>query len=291
MIAIAQQFLLAQSTSDYKIPFTLTSQNNIIIKATLNNQDTVSLMFHTAASALTLTKDAIGKMNSLQFERTDTVKSWGGAENSSRYSKSNMLQIGNHNWENIPLWENLNSGPGSGGKFGLELFNNKVLELNFDKKTITVSQNLPSDIKSYNKLNLIYKDEMMFVEAECKIGNDLLKNQFLIHSGYSGAILFDDQFTTDNQLNEKLKITGEKSLKDSFGNLLKTKKAIVTSFIIGKNKLNNVPSGFFQGALGRQKMSIIGSDLLKRFNVVISADRNTIFLKANTLKNTTYLNI
>jgi len=281
---------LAQSSGDFKVPFTLTTQNNIIINATLNAQDTVSLMFHTAANSLTLTKEAIEKMKSIQFEGSDTVKSWGGAGNSSRFSKSNVLQIGNTTWTNVSLWENLNSGPGSGGKFGLELFEGKVIDIDFDKKVITISQNLPKALKNYQKLKLIYKDEMMFVEAKCKVGKELLTNQFLVHSGYSGSVLFDDKFTSDNHLDEKLTVTSEKSLKDSFGNILKTKKAVMALFTLGDSELDNVSVGFFQGALGRQKMSLVGGDLLKRFNIVISADRRTIFLKANGLKNMPYAN-
>ncbi|UKT62294.1 aspartyl protease family protein [Pedobacter mucosus] len=291
LMIIASASLLAQSASSYKIPFILTAQNNILIKATLNGKDTVSLMFHTAASSLTLTHEAIEKMKSLQFEGTDTVKSWGGAENSSRYSKSNTLQIGGNKWYNIPLWENLNSGPGSGGKFGLELFEGKVIDINFDQKIITISKSLPKRIKDYESLNLIYKNEMMFIEAQCKIGEELFSNNFLIHSGYAGSILFDDGFTESHHLDEKLVVTSEKTLKDSFGNVLKTKKAAIPFLSIGETKLNDVSVGFFQGALGRQKMSIIGGDLLKRFNIVIAADRKTIFLKPNGLKDAPHSNV
>ena len=281
----------AQIKSDYKIPFTLTAQNNIVIKAILNKKDTVSLMFHTAASSLTLTEEALSKMKSIRFERADTVKSWGGADNSSRYSKSNILQIGEKIWNNIPLWENVNSGQGTGGKFGPGLFEGKIIEINFDKNLLIVHSKLPSDIKTYERLSLIYKNEMMFAEASCKIGNERLNHLFLVHTGYSGAVLFDDQFTAEHKLDEKLTITGEKTLKDSFGNILKTKKFVISFLSLGKTELKNVPAGFFQGAIGRQKMSIIGGDLLKHFNIIISADRSTIFLKANRYVNSDYSNI
>lgn len=289
IIIVSQQLLSAQSV--YKIPFTLTKQNNIIIKAKLNGQDTVSLMFHTAANALSLTKDAIEKMKSIQFEGADTVKSWGGADNTSRYSKSNSLQIGRRKWSNVPLWENLNSGPGSGGKFGLELFEGKVIEINFDKHILVIRNELPLNLNGYEVLKLVYKDDMMFVDASAKIGDKFFEHPFLMHSGYAGSVLFDDQFTAENQLDEKLTITSEKHLKDSFGNVLKTKKAIIPSLTIGNIILSDVPVGFFQGAIGRQKMSIIGGDLLKRFNLLISADRSTLYLKPSKLKGSAYANI
>lgn len=275
----------------YTIPFQLTDYNNLSIQAILNQKDTVNLMFHTAASSLTLTEEALKNIKSLKFGRTDNVKSWGGSDNTSRYSESNTVQIGALKWEHIPIWENKNSGQQTGGKFGLELFDNKTIEIDFDKKVLIISNLLPTKAKTYEKLKLTFEDDMMFVEADATLGNNSLKNKYLIHSGYAGAILFDDQFVADHKIGDQLTITAEKQLKDSFGNVLKTKKAILPSFTIGSQILNNVSVGFFEGALGRQKMSIIGGDILKRFNIIIDAKREFIYLKANKLKDLAYSNV
>lgn len=271
------------------IPFELNSANNISIKAVLNGKDSITLMFHTAANELTLTEEAVHKIKSVKFDGADTVKSWGGANNTSRFSKSNTLQIGKQKWTNIPIWENKNSGPQTDGKFGLELFANQIIEIDFDKLLITLHTQLPTKAKNYEKLKLTLENEMLFVTATAEIGGKALQNKYLIHSGYAGTILFDDKFTADNKVEEQLQITAEKTLKDSFGNVLKTKKAIVPQFELGNQKLKDVPVGFFTGALGRQKMSIIGCDLWKRFNIIISADRKSIYLKANSLNHVAYV--
>lgn len=272
------------------IPFQLTDYNNLSVQAILNNKDTVHLMFHTAANAVTLTEESMKKVKSLSFDGADTVKSWGGGNNVSRFSKSNVLKIAGLQWQNVPIWENKNSGPQTDGKFGIDLFENKVIELDFDNKTMFVHRELPTKTKKYQKVKLFFEDDMMFLEGSCLVGDTLLSNKFLIHSGYSGGILFDDAFAGNNKLDEKLTIIAEKELKDSFGNVLKTKKAIVPKFMLGNEVLQNVPVGFFSGALGRQKISVIGGDILKRFNVIIDAQREHIYLKANRLKNTSYTN-
>ncbi|GAB3946471.1 hypothetical protein GCM10028805_17050 [Spirosoma harenae] len=190
----------------------------------------------------------------------------------------------------MPLWENINSGPQTDGKFGIDLFENSVIELDFDNKQVTLYPALPDKIKTYDKRKLIFENDLMFVEADCEIDKKIIKNKFLLHSGYSGGVLFDDQFVQDNKIDEKLKTIAEKELKDSFGNVLKTKKAILPAFIIGDNQLATIPVGFFTGAIGRQKMSIIGGDVLKRFNIVIDAKREFIYLKANSLFSSPYFN-
>lgn len=274
------------------IPFQLTKSNNISIQAILNEKDTVDLMFHTAASSLTLTEDAVLKTQSLFFNsNTEGIQSWGGGENSARLSEKNVLQIGGMKWEGVSIWENKYSGPQTDGKFGVDLFENKVIQLDFEKKTMTITATLPSNIQKYEKLQLLFENDMMFVEASSKIGQSSLKNKFLIHSGYAGGVLLDDQFVSEHQIGEKLKIIGEKELKDSYGNIIKTKKAILPMLKIGNATLSNVPVGFFDGAIGMQTMSILGGDVLKRFNIIIDSKRAYIYLKLNKLKSVKYLDV
>lgn len=271
------------------IPFKLTEYNNISIQATLNEKDTVNLMFHTAANSVTLIEDATKKIKSLNFNNnTEGVKSWGGETNSSRLSENNSIQIGELKFKGISIWENKYSGPHTDGKFGIDLFKDKVLKLDFERNILIISSLLPNDVRRYQKLKLVFEDEMMFLEASFKINNMVKKNRFIIHSGYSGDLLFDDKFASDNQMEVNLKITGEKELKDSYGNVLKTMKAIIPYLEIGTVKLSNVPVGFFSGAIGRQKMSVMGGDILKRFNIIIDSKREYIYLKPNKLKNIEY---
>ena len=110
-------------------------------------------------------------------DRTDSVKSWGGNDNTSRFSKSNTLQIGSLKWNNVPIWENKNSGQHTDGKFGLDLFEQKIIEIDYDKNVLIIHHVLPQKIKTYEKLKLTFENEMMFIEANSING----KNLSLIH--------------------------------------------------------------------------------------------------------------
>lgn len=62
-------------------------------------------MFHTAANSVNLTEAALKKITSLKFDRIDSMKSWSGNDNTSRFSKSNTLQSGSIKWENVSIRE------------------------------------------------------------------------------------------------------------------------------------------------------------------------------------------
>jgi hypothetical protein len=270
------------------IPFELTKHNNMSVQAVFNGIDTVNLMFHTAAGSVTLIEESVKRMSSLQFSGADSVKSWGGSENTARLSKNNTLKIGDLTFTQLPVWENRYCGPGTDGKFGADLFKDKVIEIDFDKKCILVHTSLPAKTKRFTKLKATFNNDMLFVEATCNTGTQTISNRFLIHSGYSGCIMLDDKFVADNKLCDQLKVIDTKELKDSYGNVLKTRNAILPGFMIGNTTLTNAPVSFFEGAIGRQKMSIIGGDILKRFNIIIDAQRTFVYLRANKAKKTPY---
>jgi Aspartyl protease len=259
------------------IPFTLTDHNNIVVSVVLNGTDTLNLMLHTAARDVTLTEEAVRKSKSIKFTDTAKVKSWGG-EADSRFSQGNQVQIGELWRNNIDIWEDINSGKDTDGKFGLDFFQNRIVEIDFDQRRIALHDKLPRKVKKYERLKLENQDGQLLVQGSCLIEGKTYTNKFLLHSGYSGGILLDDAFAATAGVDGKIRITDESSLKDSFGNTIKVKKGILPVFILGSSRVSNTPAGFFAGAIGAQKMSIIGCEILKQFNLIFDIANNDLYI-------------
>ncbi len=260
--------------------------------AVLNKMDSVRLMFHTASNDVTLIAESAAKLKSIRFEETvGGVKSWGGESNDSRMSLNNTIDIASLSWLKIPIWEDLTSGQGTDGKFGLGLLQGKVVTLDFDSSYMLVSDNLPVDIAIYEKLPLSVENGNLFVNIRCSDGKLEWENRFLIHTGYAGALMFDDEFVVEHRLDSVLHPVGEKVLHDAFGNAVVSKKVVVPSVKLGQQQLTNVAAGYFKGATGLQRISILGGDFLKRFNLVIDADRAFIYLKPSRLFTTAFTSL
>ena len=269
-----------ESDDSIQIPFELTCHNNIAIKALINDTDSVVLMFHSAASSLTLTTEISNSLTSVNWTEETEVNSWGGSSN-ARFSASNKLTIGTMVWDSLQVWETQNSGPTTDGKFGPNLFDGYVIEIDFDHNLITLHRALPEKISEYTKTALTYEDEFMFIEGISTIEGKAYENRFLIHSGYGGTILYDDPFVAKTKIGSLIEITDEKELKDSYGNVIKTKKGNLPAFTIGNETLTDLTVGFFEGSIGRQTMSVMGGDLIKRFNWIIDVDRSVAYLQPN----------
>jgi len=269
------------------IPFTLTSYNNISVQATLNNTDTVDLMFHTASGAVFLTKEASKGMASIDWDETGAVNSWGGRSD-VRHSSSNLLEISGMHWDSIEITEDTHSGHFTDGKFGLHLFDNKIVEVDFDESIIIVHEQLPTTIDTYDKLAIEYKLGSIFLTGDIEVNGDLITHSFMLHSGYSGMMMLDDAFVKSNGIDESLEVIGEKILKDSGGNELITKKALLPRFLFGGTALSEVPIAFFEGALANQSFSLIGGDLIRRYHWYIDLQEDVVYIHANDDYNQAY---
>ncbi len=265
------------------IPFTLTDQNNLVVSVVLNDTETLNLMLHTAASDVTLTEDAVRKTKSIKFTETSKMKSWGG-ESDSRFSKGNQVRIGQLQRNNITVWENKNSGKDTDGKFGLDLFHNRIVEIDFDQRRIVLHEKLPRKAGKYERLKIENQNGQLLALGSCLIEGKSYSNKFLLHSGYSGGILLDDAFAANAGVDGKIPIIEESSLKDSFGNTIKVKKGILPEFALGKARISNVPTGFFAGAIGAQKMSVLGGEVLKQFNLIFDIANSDLYMAPRHIK-------
>jgi len=269
------------------IPFTLTSQNNIAVEALFNETDSVALMFHTAADAIFLTREAVQGMRSLTFDGTASLQSWGG-EAEVRHSTGNALRIGELTWADLSITEAERSGPGTGGKFGPDLFGSKIIEIDFEQSVLLIHEKLPEYAEQFDWLAVEHRRDGLFVRGSVQVGERWLGHDFLIHTGFGGTFLFDNAFAEANHLDAAFQVVEGRELKDSLGNIVKTRKGVVPAFRLGHTELASVPAELFPGEIGGARTSVVGGDVLKRFHLILDSAAGVLYLRPNALFEAAY---
>lgn len=277
LMLLAALCISAFMNAQIHIPFKLTSNNNIIVKTLVNDKDSLDLMFQIAMQNGAISPMRVHKVENVTFDNED-------------YSLSNKVQIGNQVWTDIPFENNQISGYESDGKIGMTLFKDKVLEINYDQSEFLIHDEVPC-LEGYIAVPLLYRDGIMYIDMTSKIGDKEYKHKFYLQSGYSGGVLYDDNFSEVNRLGEQLVTVSQKELKNSQGKSVITKNAIVEQLSIGGILLRDVSVGYFAGELKNQPLSLFGADMLKRFNWIISADRTMAWIKPSVYFNSLYFGV
>lgn len=255
-------FLITQAQQ--KLPFRITKYNNIIVKALVNDKDSLDLMFQIAMENGSISPERKRKADHIIFK--DEV------------SENNTVKIGNLVTKNVQFFDNELTGQEADGKIGTGIFKGKAFKIDYDNNEFIIYDKLPN-LKEYQPIPLFPDKDQIFIAGDNVIGDQQFESYFLLQSGYPAGLLYNNQFADDKGLDKKLKIISEKTLKNSSGQSVITKQGVLPFFKLGNIILKDVSAGFFAGDLKTHKVSYFGADMLRRFIWIFDAERKTAYIK------------
>ena len=270
----------AQTLPD-TIPFVLNAQSNICIRARVNDSDTLLLMFHSSATGVMLTQEAVAGTSFLNEGKNTRIGTWGGSAETS-YSENNSLSIGRLHWDSLTVFIDEFSGPGTAGKFGYDLFDGRIVAIDYDCSRMIVYDRMPALPKGCHRTKLIEKQGSTFITGTLKIGKTVYRDTFMFHTGYGGAVLLDPEIGKRYAMQTQLKTISTSELKDAFGNVFKIETKSLPVLRVGGKRIKNVPLSFAARS-SKIPMKVFGNGLLKRFNAIFDFQRYEVYLKPNGL--------
>lgn len=257
------------------IPFRITKYNNIIVKTLVNDKDSLNLMFQISMEDASISPQRSRPAKSIVFK--------------DEISENNSVKIGNLEWKNIRFYDNELTGQEADGKIGTGIFKGKIYQIDFDNNQFVIYDTLP-DTTDYKEVSYTTnQDGQIFLVGENKMGTESFETNFLLQSGYSGGLLYSNAFADSKDLSRKLKITGEKTFKNSAGKSVITKQGSLPELVVTDISMKDVPAGFFAGDIKTQKVSYFGADLIRRFIWIFDAETQKIYIKPSKYFNEPYL--
>lgn len=265
LVLLSASFLLVKAQE--KIPFRITKHNNIIVKALVNDKDSLDLMFQIAMEDASISPERKRNADHIIFK--------------DQVSENNTVKIGKFILKNVKFSDNELTGHEADGKIGTQMFKGKAFKIDYDNNQFVIYDKMPDvpELTEYGATLLFSEHGLFHIITDNVIDNKQQEVYFLMQSGYSGGLLYSNKFSDEKQLDKKLKITGEKTLKNSAGESIITKQGILPFLKLGNIVLKDVTAGFFVGNLKTQTTNYFGADIMRRFNWVFDDERKMVFFK------------
>jgi len=254
------------------IPFKMNGHYNILVEGIINQKDTVDLMFQLAMQEASLAPNRTHPVKSVVFDTTDFPEG---------LSKGNRIQVGKTVVEPIWIWDNEYTGNGAEGKIGTQLFGNHIVKINYDASQFELYDTLP-DTTGFIRLPLEQKNGQLFVEVVSTVGEKEIQTKVLLQSGFSGALLFNNQLADAYHLAEVLPRLEEKTMMNSAGQKLTSLVCEIPAITVGGIRFEAAPVQVFTGEIKNQITSYIGADLIHRFNWIIDKKGGYAYIQKNT---------
>ena len=253
------------------IPFRLNNHNNILVKALINDVDSVELMFQIAMQEGSLAPDRKNLVQSVKFDTSEFPEG---------LSKVNRIKVANSIIDSVWIWNNEYTGPEAEGKIGTLLFQGKIFKINYSQSQFELYDKLPS-LEGYNKIPVKTKNGQLFLQLTSILGDQSFADEFLMQSGFSGAILYNNQLTDTYQLAQKIRVLEEKTMTNSAGQKLSSLICLMPQIKIDNFTFKDVPVSLFSGEIKNQKTNYIGADLIHRFNWIIDIKGGFAYMQRN----------
>lgn len=287
-----QSFIIEDGKKRDKIKFELV--NNLIILPVELNGVKLSFLLDTGVNTTVLLNiDQIDSLDLANAERIQ-LRGLGGEELINAYrSRNNYMKIGKTINENLNMFviydDKINFSPRLGipvhGIIGTDFFKDLVVEINYGREFIRVHdpERFKKNLNSYSEVPLNFFQSKPYVEANLKVGEVEGTGKFLLDNGLSDAAwIFTDKLGIEVPENSFDDFLGLGLLGDVLG-----KRSRIESFRIKDIEVREMTASFpdslsVQGLeLFGERDGSIGSELLRRFNIVFDYPKERMFLRKN----------
>lgn len=283
----APDFSIAGNSNSAAMPIEMIN-NHIYVRARLNNQGPFRFVVDTGWGTSSITPE-VAKTLGLTIRGSQKTVGAGEGVAEVAFTKVASMQIGNVHFRSQSLvvtsafdGKTRDAVGDFGGLIGYELFKRFVVKLDFDAGTMTLT--LPARFTYQGKGTTVpFKLSKTIPLVRGQV--DGVEGEFIVDSGFPGALTTYNSFNTKNRLIEKLKPRLQTITGWGIGGPVRA--AVVRSkvFKLGDESINDLLlqlSLLTKGSQADTQLAgALGSELLKRFTVTFDYSRGLMFLERN----------
>ncbi len=252
------------------IPFYMKG-NRIYLKGTLNNSKPLDIQFDLGAGISNISYRSVKKAN-ITFDGKATLHNDQGS-NEAPTSSANQLNIAGLRWDSLFFIQTKNMNRDEDLIVGNSLFQNKVIEVDYDKFILIICDTLTFTPQGYTRHEINLEQHRPIFKSTLNIDKKKYTDWFVFDTGNSGSMLIADGFSKKHNLwNQYKRIVGigrrhivvipEVKLAENV-----FRKVVVNALKPEDDNLNGY--------------SIMGNKILKRYNFILDNQNGFIYLKPN----------
>ena len=287
----SSKFGASSDKTALKVPFDLYG-NNILVQIRINNAPPLWFVFDSGASINVINERTARKLG-LESKGSSTLDANGGTVNGSLVENTTInlsgVKASGQRIAAVPLDAlAAYSGRDVQGILGNNFIRNFVVEIDYAKRTLTFHNPQNFNLaREPDAIELENHNGTPFIKAELSIdGKETITDSFEVDTGSSGIFSINQPFAEKHRI---LKIVPQANTAQGVGGAgvggdTSYIDARIESIRLGKYTLNNPVISVSQDTVGfgaGAEAGFIGTDLLRRFTVVLDYQSQRMLLEPN----------
>lgn len=265
------------------IHFTIGTDHGIHFKGRINDSELLDFSFDTGASAIVIGSSLANNKIKVSFDGSQLNKGSDGAVNVNT-SSGNKMEVDGMMWNNVSLLSVNNNNFPFEVIMGWIAFEDKIVEINYDRKYLIIHDNLETIPKEYSKSEMKLIGGIPYIKCKLVVNGKIVEGWFDFDTGSSANLFVSQQFATDNKLNNIMPVIGTGKTTGTGGAGFNSNVVLLPKLQIGDFEMYQVPLSIAtKDPADISNNENIGNKILKRFNVILDFKSHLIYLKPNSL--------
>lgn len=266
------------------IPFRLDKTFGIHVQARLNTSEPLDFFFDTGAGVLAVTAEAANQKVRLKQDG-QAMNTGADGKRSVPTSSGNVLQVGGLTWRAVPLmtidYQGV-KGIDFDGILGWVAFENKVVEIDYEHTYLVIHDKVPTVGPDYSQLEMRIRNGIPFVKCLLTVNGQQQEGWFDLDTGSDGWLVVGQQFAVNAGLTGSLQRLGTAYASGSAGGRVAQATFSLPTLTLGKYQLYQLPLYVNEkDPIGGASPENIGTQILKRFNLLLDFSANHLYIKTN----------
>ena len=262
-----------------EIPFLLGSDGKIHIRGYVGNSEPLDLLFDTGADSVVLYPSAMAKKVHPTFDGVVQNTGFGGVT-TRQTSSDNTVVLANLQWDHEGVLFIDKQADIADGIVGFNVFEDKIVEINYDRGVLLLRDSLPETIKQYTKVATRTQASLPQIKVTLNVGEKTVTDWLILDTGSNSALHLNHAFSETNGLYGTMTRIGTSRSSGVGEGSIENAVVSLPQLTIGNILIPSVPvdqelpvAGTFVSG------SLIGMRVLHRFNTIIDYRRNQIYLQ------------
>lgn len=263
------------------IPITI-SRGKLHVTGRVNGSSPLDLIFDTGADICVLYPSATAKGAALRFDGTISNSGTGGTT-VRRLTREGVIEVGGLRFEHEPVMFIEKQADEADGIAGYSLFENKNIEIDYDRMVMLVHDALPAHAAGFSRTDMQLSGTLTAVEAELVNGAQRSRGMFLLDTGGSGALLVNQAFATAHDLRGTMPRLGTSTSRGVGSGVVRNDVMLLPELRIAGFAVANVPIDVEVPTAGDHASpgGALCMEVLQRFNTILDYPGNSAYFRPN----------
>jgi Aspartyl protease len=259
------------------IPFTIGADNKMHLSGRINGSAPLDLLFDLGADTAVLYPSGVRKNAGLRLDGEIENAGTGGVM-IRRTSGDNEIVLGQLSWRHEPVLLIDKQSDRADGIVGNNLFDNQVVEIDYDAMELRIRDELPARANAWTALPIRFNGTLPAVPVHIAATPAPFDVQLVLDTGSSASVFLNRDLAEKYRLHESLPNIGVSHMRGTGAAEIHNQVLLLPALRLGAEQLLNLPAHVEdlsgeRGGLGGH----LGMDVLKRFNAVLDFRKDVAY--------------